>query len=139
VRKLEAVGGIRGQRVRINMLLAGVEVYVASTERLKLLRRVPAIAALVMAAIGASILCSIVGRGNLDTRLLLYLLVWTLFGTLLSLYIFLGALGSMRGKTTDLDKLDPTIPKVAISWKYIEPMAAFCLALLVVMSLLHKL
>jgi hypothetical protein len=121
------------------MLLAGVEIYVASAERLKLLRRIPVIGALVMAAIGASALHSIVGTGSLDTDIVLYLLVWTLFGTVLSLYIFLGALGSIRGKTTDLDKLDPTILKITISWKYIEPIAAFCLALAVGMSLLRKL
>jgi hypothetical protein len=137
VQQLKAVGKICGQRVQINMLLAGVEVYVARTESLKLLRYSPAITALVLAAIGASTLHWTVGTGNLSATIVLYLLVWTLFSAVLSLYIFLGALGSIRGKTTDLEKLDPTILKVTISWKYMEPIAALCLILLVVMSRLH--
>jgi hypothetical protein len=139
VRKLEAVGSVRGQRARISMLLAGIEIYVANAERLKLLRRIPAIVALVMAAIGTSTLLTIVSTGSLGARIVLYFLAWTLLGTVLSLYVFLGALGSIRGKAADLDNLDPTLPKITISWKYVEPIAAFFLILLVGMSVLQKL
>ena len=119
------------------MQLAGVELYVASVSRLAILRSVPSIAALVMAVIGMLTLHSAVDVNTLGTRSLVYLLAWTALSVVILLYAFLGAIGSMWGKAADLDRLDPSIPTVTVSWKYAEPIAALCLAL-VGINLLYK-
>lgn len=120
MRKLEVVASARGQRVRFNMQFAHVEIYVASAARLALFRRVPFVLALVMAGLGVLTLESVADALPLNGRSLAYLMAWTALSTVLLLYAFLGTLGSVWGKREDLDKLDPTVPQVRVSWKYVE-------------------
>jgi hypothetical protein len=69
------------------------------------------------------------GDNALAPKSLAYLVVWTAVSTVVVLYAFLGVLGSMRGKGADLEGLDPGIPRVGVSWKYVEPISVGCVVI----------
>jgi hypothetical protein len=52
----------------------------------------------------------------------------TALATVILLYAFFGTIGSLHGKAVDLAPLDPFIPALTLSWKYVELVAALCLA-----------